>query len=355
MSHRSMNSDRLAQLVETTRDAANNLRHLDITERLTDQIDARMLEMARQIGATSTGEFFEVVGEEYLNGPVRPDAVDHHNAYLHPNPISSADQLAVLGIVDAMQTDQVEGITERFAEFCREEKVFERVRDGAKYVFPSNHLALPDQGFTLGYFHKAAHSCTDLDRLENYTTVMVGRLLGYYAVGGLNVIDGILRKAAGVLKTFPVAGSEIIDESLIDESDLDLLLRMFRKMCNYQTKHEFDRLMHSSTGRIVLLAGGGSHDLVHEDGSVEMHPFGRSTREMIAAQSAEVVVVPLFVDYGPEDSLVAFGEPRLATDPDGLHAVGEEIARIGNRERERAHAAGLGAGRFAGSISYPAN
>ena len=56
-----------------------------------------------------------------------------------------------------MQGDQVPAITEQFAEFARQEKLFERVQQGAKYVFPSNHLALPDQGFTLGYFHKAAH------------------------------------------------------------------------------------------------------------------------------------------------------------------------------------------------------
>src|SRR5262245_6444541 len=193
-----MKTERLSQLIDATRDAASHLRHVDLTERLTEHIDDRMLAMARQIGATSTGEFFEVVSEQYLESDPRPDAVDHHTAYLHPNVISSADQQAVLGIVDAMQTDQVEGITSVFAEFAREEKLFDRVRDGAKYVFPSNHLALPDQGFTLGYLHKAAHVSTEVDRLENYVTVMIGRLLGYYAVGGLNVIDGILRKAAGI-------------------------------------------------------------------------------------------------------------------------------------------------------------
>ena len=215
-----------------------------------------MLEMARQIAATSTGEFFEPVSEGYLRLDPRPDAVDHHNAYLHANPISSADQLAILGIVDVMQGDQVAAITERFAEFARDEKLFERVEAGAKYIFPSNHLALPDQGFTLGYFHKAAHAATTIDRLEHYISTMVGRLLGYYEVGGLNVIDGILRKAGGVLKSFPVSGSETIDESRVAEDDLDPLLRLFRKVCNHQTKREFERLMHSSTGHIVLLAGG---------------------------------------------------------------------------------------------------
>jgi hypothetical protein len=349
-----MNLERLSQLVDASRDVAGHVRHLDLTERLTEHIDEKMLGMARQIGATSTGEFFEVVSEQYLEASPRPDAVDHHKAYLHPTPISTADQLAILGIVDAMQTDQVESITGEFAEFCRQEKLFDRVRDGAKYVFPSNHLALPDQGFTLGYFHKAAHRCSDVDRLEHYVSVMVGRLLGYYAVGGLNVIDGILRKAGGILKTFPVSGSETIDESRIVEGDLDLLLRMFRKLCNHQTKQEFDHLMRSSTGHIVLLAGGGSHDETHADGSVSMHPFGRTTREMIAAQDEEVVVVPLFVDYGPDASLVAFGTPRTVTDADELHGVGEEIAALGNRERGAAQHSRPDIDRFRGTITYAA-
>ena len=89
-----MDRDRLAQLFDATKDAAGHLRSVDVSERLTEHIDAKMLEMARQIGDTSTGEFFESVSEEYLRHEPRPDAVDHHNAYLHPNPISTADQLA---------------------------------------------------------------------------------------------------------------------------------------------------------------------------------------------------------------------------------------------------------------------
>jgi hypothetical protein len=350
-----MHRDRLSQLVEATKDAAHHLRHLDVSERLTEHIDAKMLEMARQIGETSTGEFFEPVTEEYLLRQPRPDPVDHHNAYLHATPISSDDQLAVLGIVDAMQGDQVAGITEQFAEFSRQEKLFERVREGAKYIFPSNHLALPDQGFTLGYFHKAAHLTTDFDRLENYVSVMVGRLLGYYEVGGLNVIDGILRKAGGVLKSFPVSGGETLDESRIGEDDLDPLLRLFRKVCNHQTKQEFDRIMRSSTGHMVLLAGGGSHDTVAEDGHVEMHPFGRTTREMIARDDPNILVVPLFVDFGPDASLVEFGTPRNVADPDDAHAVGEEIATLGNRQRRMARQSHPEVARFRGTITYAAD
>jgi hypothetical protein len=350
-----MNKDRLSQLFEATKDAASHLRNVDVSERLTEHIDAKMFEMARQIGATSTGEFFETVTEDYLHQDPRPDAVDHHKAYLHPNPISTADQAAILGIVDVMQGDQVPAITEQFAEFARQEKLFERVQQGAKYLFPSNHLALPDQGFTLGYFHKAAHECTSFDRLENYISVMLGRLLGYYEVGGMNVIDGILRKAGGVLKTFPVSGGEVLDESRIVEDDLDTVLRLFRKVCNHQTKQEFERLMRSSSGHIVLLAGGGSHDRVLPDGSVEMHPFGRSTREMIAGDDPDVLVVPLFVDYGPDASLVDFGEPRHVDDPDLAHEVGEEIAAIGNRCRRDARSLHPDVERFGGAIRYTAS
>jgi hypothetical protein len=347
-----MNKDRLSQLFDYTRDAANNLRSVDVSERLTEHIDAKMLEMARQIGETSTGEFFESVSEEYLRQDPRADAVDHHNAYLRPNPLSTDEQMAVLGIVDAMQGEQVPAITEHFAEFARQEKLFERVQQGAKYVFPSNHLALPDQGFTLGYFHKAAHAGTNFDRLEHYISVMVGRLLGYYEVGGLNVIDGILRKAGGILKTFPVSGGEVLDESRMGEDDLDSVLRLFRKVCNYQTKHEFDRLMRSDTGHIVLLAGSGAHDAVNAEGNVEMYPFGRTTREMIARDDPAILVVPLFVDYGPEASLVEFGTPRSVRDPDDAHAVGAEIAEIGNRQRRQAQRTHPDIERFRGEISY---
>jgi hypothetical protein len=347
-------SSRLSQLREATRDTADHLRNLDVAGRLTDHIDARMLELARQIGGTSTGEFFETVSEDYLRHAPRPDAVDHHSAYLHPSPISTAEQHAILGIVDVMQGEQVAAITERFAEFARHEKLFERVEAGAKYVFPSNHLALPDQGFTLGYFHKAAHVATRIDRLEHYITTLVGRLLGYYEVGGLNVIDGILRKAGGVLKTFPTSGGEVLDESQVGEDDLDAVLRVFRKVCNRQTKREFDRILAAGTGHIVLLAGGGAHDTVTASGDVEMQPFGRTTREMIARDDPDVVVVPLFVDYGPDASLVDFGTPRNVADPDEAHGVGVEIAALGNRQRGAAVVAHPDIDRFRGSITYSA-
>jgi hypothetical protein len=347
-----VSASRLGQLRDLTRDTADQLRHLDVADRLTHHIDGRMLELARQIGGTSTGAFFETVTEEYLLGQPRPDAVNHHLAYLHPTPFSTAEQHRVLGIVDVMQGDQVEAITAAFADFATQEKLFERLEAGAKYVFPSNHFDLPDQGFTLGYVHKAAHATTGLDRLEHYVTTLVGRLLGYYEVGGLNVVDGILRKAGGILKTFPTSGGEVLDESQVVEDDLDPLLRGFRKVCNHQTKRELDRLLTSSTGHLVLLAGGGAHDTVTATGDVEMQPFGRSTREAMARADGSVVVVPLFVDYGPDASLVDFGTPRPLTDPDEGHAVGHEIAALGNRQRGAAMARHPQVERFRGTIRY---
>jgi hypothetical protein len=86
-----------------------------------------------------------------------------------------------------------------------------------------------------------------------------------------------------------------------------------------------------------------------------MHPFGRSTGEMIAAQEHEVLVVPLFVDYGPDASLVEFGAPRSVSVPDDLHLVGEEIAELGNRARSHARELHPQIDRFGGHITYPGN
>ncbi len=53
-----MDRDRLTQIFETTKDAAGHLRSVDVSERLTEHIDAKMLEMARHLAGTTTGEFF---------------------------------------------------------------------------------------------------------------------------------------------------------------------------------------------------------------------------------------------------------------------------------------------------------
>ena len=75
---------------------------------------------------------------------------------------------------------------------------------------------------------------------------------------------------------------------------------------------------------------------------------------MIARDDPAVVVVPLFVDYGPDASLVDFGTPRNVSEPDDVHGVGEEIAQLGNRQRRDAVAARPDVARFAGSLTYRA-
>jgi hypothetical protein len=48
-----------------------------------------------------------------------------------------------------------------------------------------------DVGFNLGYLTRAAQR-RGLDRLDTRTTLMIGRLLGYLEVMGMNVIDDVL-------------------------------------------------------------------------------------------------------------------------------------------------------------------
>ena len=170
-------------------------------------------EMARQL-ATSTGEFFELVspGLPCASAPRGPprrlSQPPPRQPDLHRRPAGHP-----WGSSTVTKTHQVAVITDRFAEFARAEKLFEPVAGGVKYIFPSNHLARPLtrlhvelllQGGPRQHRHR---STRDLP-LRRWS----GRLLGYYEVGGLNVIDGILRKAGGVLKTFPVSGTESLDE-----------------------------------------------------------------------------------------------------------------------------------------------
>ena len=84
-----------------------------------------------------------------------------------------------------------------------------------------------------------------------------------------------------------------------------------------------------------------------------MHPFGRSTRSMLAnACASGAWVVPLFVDYGEELSLVEFASPTRITDAEGAHHLGELIAAMGNRQRGMARLTHPGIDRFAARIFY---
>jgi hypothetical protein len=315
-------------------------------------IDEHLYLLAEQVVTTEAGALFETIDRAVIEGPTTPDAIDHSTVLLGPNPFSGAEQGEVLGLLDLLHGDQVPELTEAFRSFTQEHDLFKRVRAGETFIFPSNHLELQDQGFTLGYLHKAAQA-DGVDRLEHHITLMIGRLLGYLRLGDRNVIDDILRKVGGVLKTFPVSGSEMMDEGVVTEEDLDRRLKIFRRTANEHTKQEFERLMHSSQGNIVLLAGGGSRDARDEHGDVYMHPFGKTTRSLLAEGcKADAWVVPLFVDYGEHTSLVEFAEPMRVQDGDGVHHLGELIAAMGNRQRGVARMTHPSIERFDSRIFY---
>lgn len=319
------------------------------------QIDEAMFALAEQVVHSEAGALFDMIDRSVLDRAHLPDAIDHDTVLLPPNPHSTAEQDAVLALLDLLQGAQVPDVTARFAAFAEEQKVFERVLDGETFIFPSNHLELQDQGLTLGYLHRVARA-QGIDRLEHHITLMIGRLLGFLRLGDRNVIDDILRKAAAVLKTFPVSGSEVMDENVITEADLDRRLKVFRKVSNERTRREFERLVRSSQGGIILLAGGGSRDFRDEHGDVSMNPFGRSTRSLIAdACTQGAWVVPTFVDYDADVSLVEFGEPTRPTDGAGVHHVGEVIAAMGNMARGVARTEHPDVERFRTRIFYEAN
>jgi hypothetical protein len=166
---------------------------------------------------------------------------------------------------------------------------------------------------------------------------MIGRLLGYLEVMGMNVIDDILRKAANVLKTFPVSGGEAVNEGDITDEDLNLRVKAFRKRQNARTRGEFMNLMTSDHGHIVIEAGSGSRDAKDAHGYVVMEPFAVGTREdLYFAVQAGAAIYPVFGDYGDrsEPSIIEFGpEIRHLDSPHQAHAIGEMIAGIGNRAR----------------------
>jgi hypothetical protein len=223
-----------------------------------------------------------------------------------------------------------------FVEFTERENFFERLAGGQSFIFVGSHLEFQDVGFNLGYLTRAAQR-TGMDRLDTRTTLMIGRLLGYLEVMGLNVIDDILRKAANVLKTFPVSGGEAVNEGDITDEDLNRRVKGFRKRQNARTRSEFMNLMTSDHGHIVIEAGSGSRDAKDAHGFVVMEPFAPGTREdLYLASRAGAAIFPIFGDYGnrEEPSIVEFGpEIRRIDSPRHAHAIGEMIAGMGNRAR----------------------
>ncbi len=319
------------------------------------QLDHVLYESAQRVGGVEFESIFNPIAPEALKATPRMDALNHDLVFLRASPMSAADTERALGLLEILHGDFATPNIEAFVEFTNREKLFERLADGQSFVLVGSHLEFQDVGFNLGYLTRAAHQ-RGFDRLDTRTTLMIGRLLGYLEVMGMNVIDDILRKAASVLKTFPVSGGEAINEGDITNDDLNRRVKAFRKRQNARTRDEFLHLITSNHGNIVIEAGSGSRDAKDENGFVVMEPFAAGTREdLFLAARAGAAIYPVFGDYGDrnEPSIVEFGpEIRHLDSPHHAHTVGETIASIGNRARGAASQIHPNVARFQTPIRY---
>ena len=300
------------------------------------QLDQVLHESAKRVGGVEFESIFTPISSAAIAARPRMDAINHDQVFLRSSPMSAAETESALGLLEILHGDFAAPNTEAFVEFTEREKLFERLADGQSFIFVGSHLEFQDVGFNLGYLTRAAQR-KGFDRLDTRTTLMIGRLLGYLEVMGMNVIDDILRKAANVLKTFPVSGGEAVNEGDITDEDLNRRVKGFRKRQNARTRAEFMNLMTSDHGHIVIEAGSGSRDAKDANGFVVMEPFATGTREdLYLAARAGAAIFPVFGDYGDreEPSIVEFGpEIRRIDSPNHAHRIGEMIAGMGNRAR----------------------
>ncbi|MEZ5138616.1 MAG: hypothetical protein R2702_06815 [Acidimicrobiales bacterium] len=319
------------------------------------QLDKLLYQSAQEVGGVQFESIFEPIPAEVLGRKRRPDAIDHDQAFLRSTPLSAADTERALALLGILHGPFAEDNIAVFEAFARREKLFERLADGQSFIFVGSHLEFQDVGFNLGYLTRAAH-LHGFDRLDTRTTLLIGRLLGYLEVLGMNVIDDILRKAANVLKTFPVSGGEAVNEGDITDEDLNRRVRAFRKKQNARTREELMHLMRSDHGHIVIEAGSGSRDAIDEHGYVVMEPFAQGTREdLFLAVQQGASIYPIFGDYGTteEPSVVEIGpEITSLASPQSAHAIGEMIASIGNRARGAAAKEHPDVARFRVPIRY---
>ncbi len=300
------------------------------------QLDRVLYESAKRVSGVEFQSIFNPIPPGTITATPRRDAINHDQAFLRSTPLSSSETEGALGLLEILHGDFARSNVEAFVEFAEREKFFERLVGGQSFIFVGSHLEFQDVGFNLGYLTRAAQH-QGYDRLDTRTTLMIGRLLGYLEVMGLNVIDDVLRKAANVLKTFPVSGGEAINEGDITDEDLNRRVKAFRRRQNAWTRSEFMNLMTSDHGHIVIEAGSGSRDAKDTNGFVVMEPFAAGTREdLYNAVRVGAAVYPIFCDYGDRDepSIVEFGpEIRHLESPHHAHAIGEMIAGMGNRTR----------------------
>ena len=319
------------------------------------QIDRVLYDSAKKVGGVELASIFNPISEERIAARPRMDAINHDKAFLGPNSLSTAEIETALALLGILHGEHEAGNIAVFAEFAEREKLFERLADGQSFILVGSHLEFQDVGFNLGYLTRAAHQ-HGFDRLEGRITLMIGRLLGYLEVMGLNVIDDILRRASSVLKTFPVSGGEAINEGDITDEDLNRRMKAFRKKQNERTREEFMNLITSDHGHIVIEAGSGSRDAKDEHGHIVMEPFGHGTREdLYLAVRSGAVVYPVFGDYGDTEqpSVVEIGPAIDHLDsPEDAHSIGEMIAAMGNRARGAASERHPDVARFKIPIRY---
>ena len=300
------------------------------------QLDQVLYESAKRVGGVEFESIFNPIPRAAIAAKPRKDAINHDQAFLRSSPMSAAETEASLGLLEILHGDFAVPNVDAFVEFTDRENFFERLAAGQSFIFVGSHLEFQDVGFNLGYLTRAAQR-RGIDRLDTRTTLMIGRLLGYLEVMGLNVIDDILRKVASVLKTFPVSGGEAVNEGDITDEDLNRRVKSFRKRQNARTREEFMNLMTSDHGHVVIEAGSGSRDAKDAHGFVVMEPFAAGTREDLhLAVQAGASIYPVFGDYGnrEEPSIIEFGpEIRYLASANHAHSVGEMIASMGNRAR----------------------
>lgn len=150
----------MSRFVDTSRNLIEAARlAAELAGETTRHIDERFLAIGTRAIEQSTNPFFKIIDREVLEES-RPDSVNHRLTLLQPNALTTEDLEDKLGLVDIMLGNQAPELTETFGNYADKHHIFERIgstpeKPGEKFLVVSNHLELPDQGFTLGLWQKA--------------------------------------------------------------------------------------------------------------------------------------------------------------------------------------------------------